>query len=342
VEFSFFFPTDVRGGEHITGCLMQGLHLLGHKIYSNLDPAKFSSNGIETPFSSLFYDAVEITSDLSRGHLIVDYFNGFGKYSDYLIESSKKNRIVLLDMNDNSNFRDYHENFLVFSVHFNRLARRRGRIFPIGFGVSQEAIELSKRYEMMGERNGILLNFRPSDRQSVRNSLDLALVPNLNKYFSVNTKFSQGDLYLNDLVSHKAVLAYGGDFYKDLRLNSYFMREGKNQAHDFEYLVEESVILRFDSWRFYETALFGACPISLDLDRYGLDTSFNPKPWKEYIPIDFADIGSTALELVAHHHRDPLYFDGIGRNARDWVLAHHSPEALAKRILSIMESEDYL
>ena len=69
---------------------MQGLHLLGHKIYSNVPVKEFRSNGICPPFSGLFVDKVEITSNMSRGYLIVDAFNGLGKYSDPLIELSKK------------------------------------------------------------------------------------------------------------------------------------------------------------------------------------------------------------------------------------------------------------
>lgn len=70
MEFSFFFPTPERGGTHILGCLMQGLHLLGHKIYSNIPVHEFRSNGIYPPFSSLLIDQVEITSDMSRGYLV--------------------------------------------------------------------------------------------------------------------------------------------------------------------------------------------------------------------------------------------------------------------------------
>jgi hypothetical protein len=339
VEFSFFFPTNDRGGTHLLGCLMQGLHLLGHKIYSNVPVKEFRSNGICIPFSGLFADKVEITSDMSRGHLIVDAFNGLGKYSDPLIESSKKNRIVLVDMNDVCNFRDYDETFLVFRAHSNKFAIRKGKIQPIGFGVSQEAVEASKNYQICKRDSGILRNFRPSHNQSVRDSLDLILVPKLKAHFNINQNISAQNQYLSDLLAYKAVLAYGGSLYKDLLLNPYFLG---NKDLEFKELPTEPVILRFDSWRYYEAALFGACPISLDFERYGLDTSANPTPWKEYIPIDFARIDETVSMIVTSLNDDPMLLENIGKNARDWVLKNHSPMPMAERLLEKMRVEEYL
>jgi hypothetical protein len=243
-------------------------------------------------------------------------------------------------MYDSSNFRDYDENFLVFSAHYNKLAKRFGRIFPIGFGVSQDAIEASNGFQYSNRDGEILRNFRPSSVQSVRNSLDLILIPRLRKYFEINETISNHEQYISDLKRHKAVLAYGGEIYKDLRSNPFF--EG-NQAYEFKELPSEGIaILRFDSWRYYEAALFGACPITLDFEVYGLDTSANPEPWKEYIPIDFLEIESTVSRIIESSTIDPMFFEKIGKNARDWVLNSHSPLAMAKRFLSTMESEGFL
>jgi hypothetical protein len=161
MEFSFFFPTR-KTGHHVLGCLMQGLLQLGHKVYSNIPVKKIRSTGICPPFSSLHCDDVEITSDLSKGHLIVDAFDGLGQFAQSLSDSAKRNKIVLVNMSDAVNWVDYDDNFLVFAGHFNKLAQRNGRIFPIGFGISQEVIELSNQYELAERVDGILRNFRPS------------------------------------------------------------------------------------------------------------------------------------------------------------------------------------
>ena len=319
-------------------CLMQGLHQLGHKIYSNIPVQEFVSHGIFPAFCGLFSKDIEITSDMSRGLLIVDSFGGLGNFSGPLIDSAKKNKIVLLDMNDSSNYRDYVESFLVFKAHFNSKAIRQGRIFPLGFGVSQEAIEFSNQCQFFGARNGILSNFRPSLNQTVRNSLDLILVPKLAKLFNINETISTHGQYLDDLLTHKAVLSYGGDIYKDLRLNPYFLG---NKDLEFKELADEPVIMRFDSWRYYEAALFGACPISLDFDRYGLDTGANPAPWREYIPIDFSQIDSTVLRIADSIHDDPLFFEKIGNNARNWVLNKHSPVAVGQRFLDTIRANGF-
>jgi len=339
MEFSFFFPTNDRGGTHLLGCLMQGLYQLGHKIYSNIPVQEFRSNGIYPPFKGLFTDDIEITSDMSRGHLIVNSYNGLGSFLRPLVNSARKNKIVLVDMNDSSNFRDYDDNFLVFKTHFNKFALRQGRIHPIGFGVSQEAINASGSYQIHKRENDILRNFRPSGEQSVRDSLDLILIPKLKMHFSVNENISTQNQYLIDLLTHRAVLAYGGLIYKDLRLNPYFLGE---KIYQFKELASEPVILRFDSWRYYESALFGACPISLDFERYGLDTSANPVPWKEYVPIDFSQINETVSRILVSLNDDPMFFENIGSNARDWILKNHSPKSMAQRLLDTMRVEGYL
>lgn len=339
MEFSFFFPTNDRGGTHILGCLMQGLIQLGHKVYSNIPVQEFSSNGIYPPFSGLYADQVEITSDMSKGHLIVDHFNGLGNFLEPLVNSAKKNKIVLVDMYDACSFRDYDENFLVFRAHFNKFALRSGKIFPIGFGVSQEAIESSSNYKMVSRGQDVLRNFRPSHNQSVRDCLDLILLPKLKRHFNITEHVVSEAQYLRDLRSHKAVLTYGGMFYRDLRLNPFFLG---NKLYEFKELVSEPVILRFDSWRYYEAALFGSCPISLDFDRYGLETSANPVSWTEYIPIDISDLSQLTAELFDAVRGDSMFLEKIGQNARNWVLQNHTPKSMANRLLQIMGAQGYL
>jgi len=339
MEFSFFFPTNDRGGTHIVGCLMQGLQLLGHKIYSNVPVTEFKSHGIYPPFSRLMSHDIEITSDLSRGHLIVDAFNGLGDFEQSLKKSARNNKIVLLDMSDGCNLRDYDDNFLVFITHFNKLALRSGKILPIGFGLSEEAAQATGQYIYCERKKDILRNFRPSNNQSVRNSLDLGLLPLLRNHFMITESFSNTDQYIRDLLTHKAVLAYGGDLYKDLRQNEYF---SNFKDLVFKVIASEPVVLRFDSWRFYEAALFGACPISLDFDRYGLETSANPIPWKEYIPIDFSQIEATTSRIAEEVDMDPFFLEKIGLNARAWVINKHSPKATARRFLESMAQYQFL
>ena len=341
MEFSFFFPTN-KTGHHVLGCLMQGLLQLGHKVYSNIPVKKIWSNGICPPFSSLYCDEVEITSDLSKGHLIVDAFDGLGPFTQSLSDSAKRNKIVLVNMNDTVNWVDYDDNFLVFAGHFNKLAQRNGRIFPIGFGISQEAIELSNQYELAERVDGILRNFRPSSSQSVRNSLDLSLIPKLTKYFSITDRISSPEQYIQDLTTHKACLSYCGEFYRDLRLNPWFLENTKDNSLSFKKIANEPIILRFDSWRYYEGALFGACPITLDFEKYGLDTSANPRAWKEYIPINLSELEATVLKLTSAVNDDPMYFENIGSHARGWVLKNHSPKAVAQRMLDTMQVEGFL
>jgi hypothetical protein len=37
-----------------------------------------------------------------------------------------------------------------------------------------------------------------------------------------------------------------------------------------------------------------------------------------------------------------MFFENIGKNARDWVLKNHSPMPMAERLLEKMRIEEYL
>ncbi len=341
MEFSFFFPTN-QTGHHVLGCLMQGLLQLGHKVFSNMPVNKIQSTGIGPPFSKFYSEDIELSSDLTRGRLIVDASNGLGPFTKTLTDAAKRNKIVLVNMDDSVGWTDYDDKFLVFAGHFNKFAKRNGKIFPIGFGVSQEAIELSNTYQRTKRVGGILRNFRPSFDQPVRDCLDLSLIPKLEKYFFIKDEITSQEQYIQDLKSYKACLAYCGSFYRDVRPNTWFLANFKVKNLNFREIVNEPVILRFDSWRYYEASLFGACPITLDFERYGLDTSANPIAWKEYIPIIFSDLEENILKICTASNDDPLFFEKIGENARNWVLAKHSPKAVAERVISTMRAEGFL
>lgn len=333
---------------HTTACLIQGLNELGHKLYANYRPENSMSNGICAPFSVHKPDYVEQTQEFKDGAIIID--NTFewneheARIADDLCQRSKK--VCVINMSDNVNLEE-HAPCITFQGHYNSILPRKGENFPMAFSLSKEIIEYEERAQKFPRNLSVVHNFRPSSKQEVRQSLMLSLLPNLEKYFTINSTISHPDDYPQQLLTHQAVLCYGGTFYTDYRFNEYFASELKerNQWKDFKNELKTSrdaVIFRFDSWRLYEAALFGASPITLNFEKYGLETGANPLPWIEYIPVEFDKTESLVEELTNRLKEDPEFLVKVGQNARRWALENHSPVAIARRFIRKLEEVNIL
>jgi hypothetical protein len=345
--FNFYFTT--KKVQHTTACLIQGLNQLGHKIYANYRPENSVSNAICPPFSVCKPDYIEQSDEFKTGVVIVD--NSFGLTHpdiDFLNQVSKSLNVVIINMNDDTNYLPQLTQFHIFQGHYNSILPRKGETFPSAFGLSKEILEYSTTVHSRPREMSLLHNFRPSDNQGVRGSLMLSLLPNLRKYFKINTEISHPEDYSAQLLSHQAVFCYGGFFYTDLRHNDSLVTLFKDygiERFDFKHTLKsssEAVVFRFDSWRLYEAALFGAAPITLNFEKYGLETGANPRPWIEYIPVEFDKVESLPLEILSRLKEDPEFLIKVGQNARRWVIENHTPVPTAKRFIRKLEEINIL
>ena len=340
--FNFFIIS--RRLHHTTACLIQGLNDLGHQIHVNELPNLVSSNGICPPFSKYAPNYFQETKQFNNGLIIVDNSMDWSeellKYLELLSES---NRIVIINMNDFANYLPHPESFYVFQGHYNKIMPRKGKNFPMAYGLSKEIIEHSNNQNLnLTRQASIIHNFRPHETQMVRHGLMLSLVPKLEKYFPINSRMTEPDEFVDQLLTHQAVFCYSGHFYSDVSINNNYFHDGHKNAryYDFQTVAKrnsEAVIFRFDSLRLYEAALFGAAPITLDFEKYGLETGANPRPWIEYIPVEFDKIESLPLEIANKVKEDPDVLIKIGQNARRWVIKKHSPIAIAERFIRKLE-----
>jgi len=341
MKIDFLIPN--KFASHVVMCLMQGFHALGHEIFTNVPIDDLSySRGISSPFSVTSKDFLQITESLVHDILIVDASLGLGGYEQAVFDiASKRYRpVVLVNMQDESNFKDYPEEYLVFCAHQNIYATRFGRIFPIGFGLSEDIIIRSNAVDLGHKSNAIVRNFFPSFSQSVRNSLDLALVEGLEKYFEVDKRHTDADAYLTQLTSVGAVCAYGGEFMPDFRdhpyLNESWKKSGDTRYH-FRSFEREMVVLRWDSWRFFEAAVMGCAPIHMDFEKYGMRLPVNPVAWESYIPVDMASVSDLAAKLHTESQKDNHFIQKIGAGAREWVIANYAPKSQAAYVLDIVQ-----
>ena len=346
--FNFYFTS--KKISHTTACLIQGLNELGHEIHANYIPEFSASNGICAAFSVYKPNYIKLLKEFESELVIVDCAFGFSEHQlNELNDLSKSKKIVVINMNDSVNFLPQPPHFYIFHGHYNTILPRKGRTFPMAFGLSKEIIDYANNSNNLPRHLSILHNFRPSENQHVRLSLMLSLLPNLRKYFKINSHISDPADYPTQLLTHQAVFCYGGSFYADYKFNDKIVAaataEGWLIHYEFENTLKDcsdAVVFRFDSWRLYEAAIFGAAPITLNFEKYGLETGANPRPWIEYIPIEFDKVESLALEILNRLKEDPEFLIKVGQNARRWVIENHSPVATVKRFIQKLEEINIL
>ena len=332
------FLSDKRtvGYSHLTLCLGQGFAALGipcHALPSELGEITIDQRKVPENFrlsAAIPPDRAALT--------LLDVTNlpaTFYRHPSFttLLAGMRARRLLLISQSDDNS--DFWNDMvidgkpvLLLATAENRQFRPRGRRLPWAFGLSQAIIDaVGPRAE---RPDGILRNFRPSHSQDVRLMLDLALLPHLERHFRIDRALDEAGHrrqgHFARLASAEACLAYGGALREDISRNPAF---GITEASPF---LAEPVVLRWDSWRFWEALASGCAAIHLDLERYGLMLPVMPEPWRHYVPIDLAEPRATAERLVAERGRLPE----IGAAGRDWALAHYAPRPVAERLVRIV------
>jgi hypothetical protein len=227
-------------------------------------------------------------------------------------------------------------------AHENRFRRLAGNRVPICFGLSSAMIRKSMQLMPdMPRPESILYNFRPSLNQDLRASLDLVLLPVMEQRFKVLRRYTApgrwNDEFYTLLKESMACLAYGGTYEQDFTKNEFFMRN--DRFREFSSCVEqtrETVVLRWDSWRFWESLVFGCVTIHLDFEEYGFELPVMPGNWKHYIGLNLSELKRDVERMM--DERELL--SEIAWNGRKWAIEHYSPLAVGKRFCSLISRLD--
>jgi hypothetical protein len=223
-------------------------------------------------------------------------------------------------------------------THENRFEQLPGKRLPWAFGISNEMIAGAARsveqYSHYQRKRVVLRNFKPSFNQSVRLALDLIFVPKLEKYFRIDRELSKGGRFQHShfakLSSYMGCLAYGGNFIEDLARNDYFA----NKFNKNRRLLKEPIIVRWDSWRFWESLTCGCLTFHLDFDKYGFELPVKLTNWKHYIGLDLENISQDVDRMMDEQDRLPE----IAEAGRIWALKNYSPKPVAMRFIDTMVS----
>ncbi|ATC65787.1 hypothetical protein CMV30_18555 [Nibricoccus aquaticus] len=305
--------------------LAEGLKELGYAVYSNVADSRFSQREVGQFKEGLM--VFSVTEDVYSEQLMA------------AINDFRPGVKVILSMSDTSSTMMTPQSTPAFFSHENRFLEVPGRRLPWAFGLSRERISACGGSVQFGERKKVILrNFRPSGNQSIRESLDFALVPNLEKHFVIDREINAGDHYAR-LQSCLGCLAYGGAYKADLKHNPYLLNlpASASAKHWFGQVrfKQDPVILRWDSWRWWESLASGCLTFHLDFEKYGMLLPVAPEPWIHYVPIDLSDPLGVVTRLMENDAR----WEQIAANGRDWALKHYTPRPTAERFLKTVEEQ---
>lgn len=337
-EVNFYIPS--KRIFHTTACIAQGFIELGFKVRSNVPFSleNIDSRGISTPFSLTTPPPFHEINEASDGLFIIDVTHGFGPYEE-LIKYLNKKSFFIINMADSANFQDFPAGFKVATAHYNKYAVREGKFFPMPFGLSVDIINLSSSFNLVDNRRPkIIQNFKPSLSQGVRNFLAVSLEKRLESLDLMSYEYFAGRDYAESLARTMFICAYGGEIYRDLNRARLYGDNSfeSNQTYKFKRLTEEYVVLRWDSWRFYEAMAFGCLPIQLNLEDYGMKVNV-PISLGDYIPINLRNLDHAVqkIDVIKNNYEE---FNRASNESRAWSVLNFSPRALAVYSLEIFET----
>ncbi len=329
IQSGVYFHSDANTFSYVAACLADGLQQLGIPIYSNID---FSH-----PVTSFRFTATRDQSSLEKSYCVVMGLEETCEQFPFRVQYVEPvhERTVALSMHDNlSNFL-LDPGIPLFCTHENRLRKIAGIRVPIAFGVSQSMLQQTTNLPPFSERREyVLRSFRPSLRQDVRACLDLTLVPTLQQYLPAETHYTDSHSQFMDLLSKtRYCLGYGGCFSQNLCLSPTFSAmETCQEFYSHLTFSSETVVTRWDSWRFWESLVAGCVTIQLDFEKYGFTLPVMPENWKHYIGLDLANIKCDIERMMDERDR----MGEIAHNGRLWAIEHYSPISVARRFLKTM------
>lgn len=302
-------------------CLAEGLKQLGVPAYSNIVHDLFITDSIHELRDYLY---VFVITDPPDSHYDESYRNSIVAYPT-------KKKVILSIADDIQNYITPPD-IPSFMTHENRFFRIAGDRRPWGFGYNEHVGQQTENGLPPEQRKPIIMrNFRPTFMQGLRNVLDISFVARLERYITIDRSYSDEQKHFEKLKTYLGCLAYGGDIVPNFGEHDYHNNGGGlRYFFDGTYTILRSpTILRWDSYRFWESLAAGCLTFHVDFNLYGFELPVNPVGWQHYIPIDISDPKGTVEHFMDEHSR----WGEIAEAGKAWTREHYSPAAVAKRFL---------
>lgn len=369
VERGIYFIFSEESISHISVSIAEGLDELGITIFANQDcwPSYFKNGEYLFKHDENIHpnDCAICVADISNIELTMSK----GKVHPLFLCADQLRQdliIVLLDMGDTENLVNIDNNNLmlrgVLKTHLNKILEYPNFYFPWAFGLNKRIIQSTERALPFGERKQEIISiFRSSLNQSVRIAMNFAFLSNLQQKIKINDDLIQSEIntpyasnsqldnfYAQLLKNHhmpnwfkilresKFCCAYGGNF-ECANLTRRFDPENIIRTNIVSGGIKpKSSIMRWDSWRFWESLAAGCVTIHLDFEQCGFLLPVQPVNWQHYVGIDLTNPKATAERILD----EPELMEEIAENGRQWALDHYSPVPVACRLLDIALGEE--
>lgn len=336
----FVFTTTETIG-YITSQFIQGAVLSGVSVHTNSESLQCDGRfcGANLKKLSVGHRDQPLPSEL----VIVDENRPLSSLPDMgegflenLLRLSASTKLALIYGQDDVNFMPLPKQLLKFLPHQCRGFSKNPEAVPVPWGFTLEGFEASK-LRLGRDRNPrkIIQNFNPTRSQSVREAVVAALqVTNIGGA-TLDSRHLHGEEYANQLADAQFCLAVGGAFHWP-NSDFHFMRDRMDaRSLSLDVFPDRSKtvgIVRWDSFRFWESMAFGCLPIQLDLDKHGFVLPHVPQGWLHYIPFDLGSIQDT-VDKLNELARSPDLLRYMSDCAANWALEHAHPVSLYKWVI---------
>ncbi|MBY0429981.1 MAG: hypothetical protein K2Q10_02190 [Rhodospirillales bacterium] len=332
-----FFNLPTSRAHYVSACLMEGLSDLGIVVHANVENPEVANNSpVLRPLREALVPRGEMRPG-AYGYFVTD-ISDLHPFEIYDIANDSAFPMAFLSNNDDSTFTALPTGIPFFVVHESFHVSRGGDRYPLGFGLPRHLAAEPPALPSFGQRRAAVLNnFGFSDRQDVRWALELSYVRRLERRLPILRAWPPQrmapDEYVQALKTCALCLAYGGTFKVNMWDEEAFR---DNPAVDACYrgmaFARQPVVMRWDSWRFWEALAHGCVPVHLDFEKYGFRLPVMPEKWRHYVPIDMEDINGSVDGLLANLDR----LEEISEAGHRWAFEHYGPAACARRFLDVV------
>lgn len=262
-------------------------------------------------------------------------------FFENLREYARTRPIGLFYDQDDTNMIEFPTEFACFLPHTNCFMTKNPRAIPVQWGASLETFEEGKLWSkktQVRSPGSIVCNFNPTYSQTVREMILIATESRIGSKLMLDKRHLFGEEYSSQLRNAQFCLAFGGSFHWPKTDYSWIREHTSPLAQKFETFPFRSRtvgVLRWDSFRFWESMLFGCIPIQLDFEQYGFVLPVLPTPWLHYIPIDLLNV-SSCFERLEDLLRSPELLSHMAIATREWANEHYHPSVFFQRVIRDM------
>ena len=337
INFFVFSTGELIG--YVTSHFIQGARMAGFQVFSNNPSLKVDGRHCRAHLENFGVMFKEQPGDSDL--VIIDETRNLSHYEDLgysylksLIERPDAARFAMIYSQDDVNLLKFPDELLTFTTHQVSGFSKSLKSLPIPYGFTAEGFEAARSFSKIKDRVGaMILNFNPTFSQSVRETVVLAMESMKFRKLLVDQKQVHGDAYSEQLGTSQFCIAIGGTYHwpkTDFEYLRSTMSERSRNIEYFEHRARKVAILRWDSFRFWESMAFGCIPVQFEFETYGFTLPQNPTPWVHYVPLNLSNLSESFERMSGLLGTD--YLSYMTQSAMSWARDQGHPESIFRYV----------